>query len=190
MGEDDVSGRRSKRKLQAVASPGDVRNRPGRPGRNLAGRPPTPEAKVEEIRALLADPSLSRNEIARRAGVSGYVVTRIATEIGRVFRPPAEVADTRAATAAHSASATGDRRALAEDLSSAVAEIMSQLRELLPAKDTRATGDLSRAAAALVRAAVDLDRLEIDRQRAASAARGGSEVDSWLDEMTGTDGQG
>jgi len=188
MDEEDVSGRRKERKLQVVASPGDVRNRPGRPGRNLTGRPPTPEAKVEEIRALLANPSLSRNEIARRTGVSGYVVSRVAAEIGRAFRPAAEVSDTRAASAARSVNATGDRKALAENLAGAVAEIMGQLRELLPAKDTRATGDLSRAAAALVRAAVDLDRLEIDRQRAASAARGGSEVDSWLDEMTGTEG--
>lgn len=179
---------RSRGKLQVIRgdAPDSVTSSAG--GHGPRGRGLDPD-KLAALRALLADESLGRNEIARRAGVSAGIVSAVAREVGRTFLRKEQASTPVVASAARSADLLMGRKELAENLASAVAQIMSQLRELLPARDTRATGDLSRAAAALVRAAVDLDRLEIDRQRAASAARGGSEVDSWLDEMTGTDGQ-
>lgn len=142
-------------------------------------RTPLTEAQRETVVALLrADgPKLARNEVARRAGVSGGAVTKIANEIGHTFRR--EI--TAEAVTARAIDAQAQRRVLADGLVDDALMIRSMLTRDAPTRDV---ADLTRAISYLARATVDLDRIALERERASKADLSGAEVDEWLGSMT------
>jgi hypothetical protein len=134
---------------------------------------------------LLADLSLGRNEIARRCGVSVDTVTRRAGLVGRSFGVSAGVA------VAHEVKVQDGRtkrRKLAERLlDDAVTEagIRDQL-DRTDARDAQARANLSRSLGTLVKAVADLDAIEIRYRELEASKRASSDMDEWLEHMTGT----
>lgn len=149
---------------------------------------PTPKIDPETeklLHTLLADLSLSRNEIAKRAGVGVATVTRHALAIGRSFD--------RAPTAAAVANRAYDARARRVELAHLLVEDAHRERSLLAdnvgIRTSVDRAQQSRTVGTLVRAVIDLDRLEIDRARLEADARSGSDLDDYLQHLAGGSGE-
>jgi hypothetical protein len=132
---------------------------------------------------LLADLTLSRNEIARRAGVGMATVSRHAAKVGRTFD--------RGRTAVAVASRVVDVRARRAELMGLLIEDAHRerlLRDELSAKaldPARARASLSQSIGATVRAAVELESAEFQRMRLEADERAAAGVDDYLSHLSG-----
>ncbi len=139
------------------------------------------EEKKEELRQLLlSEPHISRNEAARRLGLGQATVTRHAEAMGHMFD--------RARTAEAAKARVVDGRQRRAELANLLVEDALVQRQHFEDEDLdpRGRADIARAVGSLVRSVTDLDAADLDRQRAESGRGEGSEVDSWLQHMTGT----
>jgi len=148
------------------------------PSRTNLGLEPAREAALVE---LLADLSLSRNEIARRAEVAVATVTNYARKHGRSFdRRHTEVAV---------ASRSLDVRARRVELANLLVEDAHRERLILAELPRAAAGmeraQLARTVATLSRAVVELDAAERDRLRLEADERQASGVDDYLRHLSG-----
>jgi DNA-binding LacI/PurR family transcriptional regulator len=130
---------------------------------------------------LLADLSLTRNEIAKRAGVGPATVSRHAERAGRSFdRRHTEVAV---------ASRSLDVRARRVELANLLVEDAHRERLILAELPRSAAGmeraQLARTVATLSRAVVELDAAERDRLRLEADERQASGVDDYLRHLSG-----
>jgi hypothetical protein len=145
--------------------------------------------RLAELDRLLGDPHLSRNEIVRRSGVSRDAVTRRAATIGRVFGASIELTAARAAGDRKATDGRSKRRELAERLlADALGE--ASLRDQLDRREVRdaaARAALSRSLGTLVKAVADLDGIELRWRELDRDKRQSSELDEWLEHMTGTE---
>lgn len=181
--------------LKAVPPPAKRSERTGGPNQSASRqtrgqRPEKAPAKIDPateklLHALLTDLSLSRNEIAKRAGVGVATVTRHALAVGRSFD--------RAPVAAAVQQRAYDARARRVELAHLLVEDAHRERRLL-ADDVGVRTPVDRAqqsrtVGTLVRAVIDLDRLEIDRARLEADARSGSDLDDYLSHLAGGSGE-
>jgi hypothetical protein len=156
--------------------------RTGGPDRS-ATRAPGDEATDTLLLELLADLRLSRNEIARRAGVGMATVSRHAAKVGRTFD--------RAQTAAGAEAKLTDARARRAELMGLLIEDAHRerlLRDELSAKaldPARARASLSQSIGATVRAAVELESAEFQRMRLEADERAAAGVDDYLSHLSG-----
>ncbi len=154
----------------------------GRPAQSKT-RTPGDEAADRVLLELLADLALSRNEIARRAGVGMATVSRHAAKVGRSFD--------RGRTAVAVASRVLDVRARRAELMGLLIEDAHRerlLRDELSAKaidPARARASLSQSIGSTVRAAVELESAELQRVRLEADERQASGFDDYLRHLSG-----
>ena len=139
-----------------------------------------PEREAALI-AALADLTLTRNEIARRAGVGMATVTRYAEKHGRSFdRRHTEVAVQ---------SRSLDFRARRVELANLLVEDAHRERQYLAELSRAAPGmeraQLARTVATLSRAVVELDAAERDRARLDADQLHAAGVDDYLTHLSG-----
>lgn len=156
--------------------------RTGGPDRS-ASRAPGDEATDALLLELLADLRLSRNEIARRAGVGMATVSRHAAKVGRTFD--------RSQTAAGAEAKLTDARARRAELMGLLIEDAHReraMRDELASRaidPARARASLSQSIGATVRSAVDLENAEFQRLRLEADERQASGVDDYLRHLSG-----
>ena len=132
---------------------------------------------------LLADLQLSRNEIARRAGVGQATVTRRAAAVGRSFD--------RSASAAAADVRIADARVRRAELMGLLIEDAHKeraMRDELSARapdPARARASLSQSIGQTVRAAVELESAELTRAKLESDERQAAGVDDYLTHLSG-----
>jgi hypothetical protein len=151
-------------------------------------KPRIPAEKLADVDQLLGDPTLGRNEIARRTGVSVDTVSRRAAMLGRSFSGSAAVAVAHEVKVQDGRS---KRRQLAERLlDDAITEagIRDQL-DRNEVRDAQARANLSRSLGTLVKAVADLDSIEVRYRELEAGRRAVSDMDEWLEHMTGTGGE-
>ena len=161
---------RSRGTLHAVPTP---------PGNR---KPRLDQETLARLDLLLADRSLSRNEIARQAGLSPDTVSRRAGVVGRKFTA---AMDTAVATEVKMQDGRARRRALAERLladATAEADVRDEL-DRREARDAQARSALSRSIGTLVKAVADLDAIEVRYRELERETRQGSDIDEWLTSM-------
>lgn len=154
------------------------------PARGGIGPVLDPE-KEKLLHTLLADLSLTRNEIAKRVGVGGSTVTRHAEKVGRTF----DRTVTQIAVQQRSYDARARRVELAHLLVEDAHRERSLLADNVGIRTSVDRAQQSRTVGTLVRAVIDLDRLEIDRARLEADARSGSDLDDYLQHLAGGSGE-
>lgn len=150
---------------------------PGGPGPSLD------EATDALLLELLANLELSRNEIARKAGVGVATVTRRAATVGRSF-------DRSASAPAVEARVHDVRRRRAELMGLLIEDAHRErlMRDELAAKaqdPARARASLSQSIGATVRSAVELEGAEIQRAKLEADERQAAGVDDYLRHLSG-----
>lgn len=148
-----------------------------------SSRAPLDEATDALLLELLTNLQLSRNEIARQAGVGVATVTRRAAAVGRSFdRSQSVVAVT---------SRVQDVRARRAELMGLLIEDAHKeraMRDELSARapdPARARASLSQSIGQTVRAAVELESAELTRTKLESDERQAAGVDDYLTHLSG-----
>lgn len=138
---------------------------------------------------LLAEGKLTRTEVARSVGCSVSMITKIAKEVGaatvRASRPPATFTLTETA-ADRSRAAREAQRELAVKLARDALEEAGLRADL--GTDIKARKDLSASLQMLIRAMMDLEEMEQRIRESERSARAESDLDEWLDVMSGAVG--
>lgn len=157
--------------------------RTGGPTRSAPRAHDLDEATDALLIELLADLTLSRNEIARRAGVGQATVTRRASVVGRSFD--------RSASEAAAGARIADARARRAELMGLLIEDAHReraMRDELAARaldPARARASLSQSISSTVRAAVELESAEFQRMRLEADERAAAGVDDYLSHLSG-----
>ena len=153
--------------------------------KSAGGRRLLDPAKREQIALLCLDPTLGRNEIVRRTGVSVPTVRKIAEEVGRDFGSPHTAGVTPPPTAAQvqRKRTVRERRLLLAELLVEDAITERGLRTSLAAIRDRA--DLTRSIGGLVKALADLAAIEAMERAQEADRKAASDLDDWLVHMAG-----
>lgn len=171
---EDVRTRAGRRALRAVRSAEPDRTARG----SLTPDAPPPSDYLDE---LLADLTLSRNEIARRTGLGRNTVSARAAKAGRTFDRPS--------TAAALEARVMDVRSRRVQLAELLVEDAHREREILAELGRDVPGmtrvQHARTVATLSRAVVELDQAEAVRARAEAEIKASSGVDDYLRHMAG-----
>lgn len=173
-----------RRALKSVSLP----KRTGGPDRSETRAPGGPGPSLDEatdalLLELLANLELSRNEIARKAGVGVATVTRRAATVGRSFD--------RSASVVAAGSRIADARVRRAELMTLLIEDAHRerlMRDELSAQaqdPARARASLSQSIGATVRSAVELEGAEIQRAKLEADERQAAGVDDYLRHLSG-----